>query len=125
MISRVLIAGVIAVCSVSLLMFFVEFFVPLSAKYNMDIYCRGTLLSMEEAGGLKEDKKAELAVKLAEAGFTNIRISGTEYARYGEKLNLFVEADYRYSTLKALFARETVVQKMCYNKTAVSRKVVN
>ncbi len=123
--SRVFVAGMIMVVSVSLLMFFIELFVPLSAKYSMDIYCRGALLGMEEAGGLTVEDRASLESGLTGAGFEDIRISGTDNAMQGGMLKLSVEAGYRYSKLKGLLTRSTVVQYMCYDKTAISRKVVN
>ncbi|NTV91418.1 MAG: hypothetical protein HGA22_13835 [Clostridiales bacterium] len=123
--SRIFTAGTVIVISAALLMFLVEFFIPVSAKYNMDICCRSALLGMENSGGLLPEEKTLLEQGLAGAGFENISITATENAKRGGRLNLLVEADYSYSRLRGLLLRKTEVVRMIYDKTALSRKVVN
>ncbi|NJD02982.1 MAG: hypothetical protein FIA99_10410 [Ruminiclostridium sp.] len=123
--SRVIVTGIILIIIVAMLVFSVEFFLPISIKGDMNILCRKTLLGMETAGGLKEDDRQELVTELQNIGFTNISVSGTQSAKQGEILNLRVEAEYGYSRLTMLFLREVHSLLMVYDKSSLSRKVVN
>ncbi len=123
--TRVIVTGIILVIIAAMLVFSVEFFLPLSMKSDMNILCRKALLQMETAGGLKEYDRQELVSELQERGFTNISTSGTQNAKQGELLNLRVEAQYEYSRLTMLFVRNVQIQRMVYNKSSLSRKVVN
>lgn len=123
--ARAIVTGIILVITASMLVFSVEFFLPLSAKGDMNILCRSTLLKMETAGGLTENDRQELENELANEGFTGITATGTQSARQGEILNLHVEAQYVHNRLTMLFSRETQVLGMVYDKSSLSRKVVN
>lgn len=123
--SRVIVTGIILIVIVAMLVFTVEFFLPLSMKSDMNILCRKTLLKMETAGGFTENDRQELVAELQNIGFSNISASGTQHARQGVTLNLRVEAQYDYSRLTMLFARNVHSQRMIYDKTSLSRKVVN
>ncbi len=120
-----LVAGIILVLSVSLLMYMVEFFVPLSAKGDMDMVCRSALLSMENSGGMSSAAKQVLKSELESMGLENVTITATENARQGELLTLRVEGDYTYSGINGFFSRGEVTRRMVYDKSTMSRKVVN
>lgn len=123
--SKVIVMGMVIVITTAILVFIVEFFVPLSMKSDMNFYCRNTLLKMEAGGGLTGQERLDLEIALSGEGFTNIYITGTDNSRQGEMLNLHVDADYSYSKLTALFSRTNVIQHMSYSMTTMSRKVVN
>ena len=123
--SRVFTTGIIAVAAVSLLVFSVEFFIPLAAKNRLDTRCRNALLAMESAGGLTESIADWLKESLVKDGFENVTVSGSQNARQGDRLNLTVRADYKYDKLTAWLTRKQVVQQMGYYRTAISRRVVN
>lgn len=123
--AKVIVTGVILVIMVSLLVYFVEFFLPLSAKADLDIACRDTLLRMENAGGLGGSMRDELREELETAGFANIVINAAPSVRQGERLTLHVEGDYRWNRFTDLFKREDQIIRMVYEKTTMSRKVVN
>lgn len=123
--ARAVVTGVILVIMVSLLVYFIEFFLPLSAKADLDIACRDSLLRMETGGGLDGDDRRELQEELESAGFTGIAINATASARQGERLTLHVEGDYSWNRLVDLFKREDRDIRMIYEKTTISRKVVN
>ena len=123
--SRVIVTGIILVIIVAMLVFAVEFFLPLSIKSDMNILCRRTLLKMETAGGLTENDRHELVTDLQDKGFLNITASGTQSAKQGEILNLHVEVQYNHSKLTMLFSREAQSLRMVYDKSSLSRKVVN
>lgn len=110
---------------VILLVYMIEFFIPLSARYNMNYICRKALLEVEVQGGLNVEIREYLQERLAAAGFTNISIEGTDSARYGGEVNLHVEADYVYNKLTGLFQRSDIVQHMSYIRTSIARRVVN
>mgnify|MGYP005841692065 CR=1 FL=1 len=123
--SRVVVSGVILVVIVALLAFTVEFFLPLSAKTDMNMLCRRAMLRMEVEGGMSEEIENDLISGLMEKGFDGINIDGTDMAKQGEDIRLVVEADYIYSKLTGLFTRTDMRQRMVYGKTSVARKVVN
>ncbi len=123
--SRVIVTGIIVLLIVAMLVFTVEFFLPLSMKGDMNILCRSTLLRMETAGGLSENERRELIMELQKKGFSNVSVSGTQNAKQGEVLNLRAEVRYNYSSLTRLFVRESHSQQMVYDKCSLSRKVVN
>lgn len=123
--SRVIVTGIILVIIVTMLVFTVEFFLPLSIKSDMNILCRRTLLKMETTGGLMENDRQELVKELGDMGFSNISATGTLSAKQGLVLNLKVEAEYKLSRLTALLTRKAYSQVMVYNKSVLSRKVVN
>ena len=123
--SRVIVTGLILIIIVAMLVFTVEFFLPLSIKGDMNILCRRTLLKMETAGGLAENDRQELVAELQSKGFSDISASGTQSAKQGEILNLRVEVQYDYNRLTMLFSREVHSLLMIYDKSSLSRKVVN
>lgn len=123
--SRVIVSGIIIIIMIAIFAFILEFFLPLSMKSDMNALCRNALLEMETNGGLMENNRQQLQTGLEKTGFVNISISGSGIVRLGEPLNLHVEADYKFSRLSALFRRIDVIQHMCYDKTSMSRKVVN
>lgn len=123
--SKVVISGIMMIVTVCVLVFVVEFFLPLAVKADMNVLCRNTLLKMEAEGGLAENERLGLQTELQDKGFEGISVSGTSSAKQGELLNLHVEADYRFNRLAALFSREDTVQHMGYDKVSMSRRVVN
>ncbi len=123
--AKVVISGFMLVVMAALLVFTVEFFLPLSAKSDMNVLCRSALLKMENEGGMSDSMKAGLKNELDSRGFENILINGTANAKQGSELNLHIEAEYRYSRLVSLFTRTAFTQHMIYEKTAMSRKVIN
>lgn len=122
---KVLVSGILLVVMMCILVFIVEFFLPLSVKADMNMLCRNTLLKMEADGGLSEAERLELQAGLEKRGLEAVAVSGTPYARQGEKLTLHVEAVYRYSRLASLFVRSETDQAMAYDRVSMSRKVVN
>lgn len=110
---------------VAFTVFIVEFFIPVSMKSDMNAYCRNAVMKMEIEGGLTAKIREELIQKMTKRGFRNITIAGSENAKYGEEMNLHVEADVEFSRLVPLFNRTMVVHRMVYDKTFVARKVVN
>lgn len=122
---RAVVTGVVIILIIALVVFAVELFVPISAKTDMNTYCRQALMQMEIEGGLSPASRQELAEKLADRGFENIQITADEWAALGGKLTLAVEADYKYSKLTAFFVRTEEVAHMVYKKTCIGRKVVN
>ena len=122
---RGIVLGIVFVFTVALVVMLIELFLPLSYKIEMDIECRKSLLAMEMEGRLQDSEKQSLKERLAKLGFTNITIYASENARQGQELRLRVEADYKYSKLTAFLTREEKVQRMIYDKTAVSRRLVN
>jgi hypothetical protein len=125
MAEKAAISAVIAVLFLVLAAALIEYFVPLSVYPDFMIDCRGTLLAMENEGGLNDSAKASLKSTLESRGFTNVSITGTAGAKLGERIILSVGADYSYSKIASLFSRQTSTQHMTYKKTAVSRKVIN
>ena len=123
--ARVVVTGIVFVIMTAILVFVVEFFLPLSMKSDMDIICRDTLLKMESAGGLTNNERNNMEDELAARGFQNVVANGTESARQGGSLRLHVETDYNYDKMTALFVSSLVTQHMSYDKTSMSRKVVN
>ncbi|MEN6317003.1 MAG: hypothetical protein ABFD25_22445 [Clostridiaceae bacterium] len=122
---KAIVTGIVLIIMVCMLVYLIEFFLPLSMKAELDMICRSTLLKMENAGGLSAAEKQNLRFELENRGLTGIIISGTANARQGSMLTLRVEGDYTYNRLVSLFKREDVKLRMVYNKASMSRKVVN
>jgi hypothetical protein len=122
---RAIVTGITIIIILVLTVFCVEFFVPLSAKIEMNICCRNALLSMEAQGELTGEKRQSLNDRLASAGFEGNAIEASSEVMYGEEINLHVEASYTYKKFTGLFSREDVTQCMIYDRTAISRRVVN
>ena len=123
--ARAIVTGIILVIIMAMLVFTVEFFLPLSAKSDMNIICRRALLKMESSGGLAANDRLELIEELGNKGFIDIDVAGTQNVKQGETLNLYVKAGYRHNKLTSLLTRENHVVLMIYNKSSLSRKVVN
>jgi len=123
--SKVVVTGVVLVILTALIVFLVEFFVPVSMKSDMNTFCRSVIMKMEIEGGLSAEVKAELIDKMRNRGFKNITVTGSEYAKYGDEMNLRVEADIEFSRLMHLFGRTSVAHRVVYDKTFIARKVVN
>lgn len=122
---KAVVSGIILIMMVTLLVFMVEFFLPLSMKADLDMLCRVTLLRMENAGGLSADEAQELQNELENKGLTDVIITATLNARQGSMLTLRAEGDYTYNKLTGLFKRENVKLRMVYHKASMSRKLVN
>ena len=120
-----LVTGIMLILVVFLLVYMVEFFIPLSAKGDMDMLCRNALLQMENAGGLSGSERMELKSGLEGAGLTGVIITATDNARQGGLLTLHVEGDYTYNGITGFLSRGEVTQRMVYDKSSMSRKVVN
>jgi hypothetical protein len=123
--AKAVVTGVVLVIMIFLLVFMVEYFVPLSAKSDFDIICRSALLKMETEGGLSDIAKENLISKLTERGFSNISVNASASAKQGEYLEINVRAEFEYTKLFSYANRGTVIQVMVYNRYATSRKVVN
>lgn len=123
--SKVVVSAITFILMITFLVFIVEFFVPLSVKAEMNIICRSTLLKMEIEGGLKGVDRDDLLLRMRDKGFINVIVEGTSQSKQGGKLELRVEADYRYNKLKGLFLRSYVTQHMVYKKSTIARKVIN
>lgn len=103
----------------------VEFFIPLSVKGDIDMLCRNALLQMENSGGLTASGRMALKSELEGMGLENVTISATENVRQGGLLTLRVEGDYTYSGITGFLNRGEVTLRMVYDKSTMSRKVVN
>lgn len=125
MAAKIVVFAIAFIFMVSMLVFCIEFFLPISMKADIDMMCRGVLLEMENAGGLSGDEAGKLCSKLEEMGLTDVVVTATENAMQGDKLTLKVEAVYTYSKLTAPLKRENTSVRMVYDKTAISRRVVN
>jgi len=125
MAERAILFAIMLVILVVFLVVLVEHFEPLSAKADMNAYCRNAMIKMEIEGGLKNNICSELEAALAARGFTNIVINAPVSVPYGERMTLSVQASYTYSKLTGVFTRENVTQEMSYVKTTTSRKVIN
>ncbi len=122
---RIVVFGVLTVVVIALVVMLVESFLPLSFKIEMNIECRKSLLEMESAGGLDNIGLNSLEERLSEKGFYNISITAPENAKQGDEIRLKVEADYKYSKFQSVFSRQDVVSHLIYDKTTMSRKVIN
>ncbi len=125
MVPKGLIIGISIVFMLSIVVFMVELFLPLSAKAELDLIGRKALLQMENNNGLSQADIQKYKDELRNLGFENIIITTTKDAKKGDELSLFIEAGYKYSKLSNLFARSDINQLMRYNKTSIARKVVN
>lgn len=122
---KAIVTGIVLIIMAVILVYMVEFFLPLSMKAGLDMACRSTLLKMENAGGLSASERQQLRSELEDKGLTDIVITATANARQGSMLTLRVEGDYTYNRLTSLFKREDVKLRLIYNKASMSRKVVN
>jgi len=125
MVGRLPVVVLIIILLLSVTLFFIEFFIPLSANFQFRAECRKILLMMEEKNQLTEDMRTELQDALTERDFIVISISAPHTARRGENLNLKVIADYKYNKLIGLFKRQEITQRMEFNKYTIARKVLN
>ncbi|MGI6668004.1 MAG: hypothetical protein ACOX4M_00645 [Acetivibrionales bacterium] len=122
---RPVVTGITLIFTVFLLVFLVEHFIPFSVKADMDMVCRRVLLRMENAGGLSDTDRQELREELEQKGFTGVAITASSGAKQGGLLTLRVEGDYTFSKITSLFKRNDVKYRFVYDKTSMSRKVVN
>jgi hypothetical protein len=123
--AKIAVTGIILVCFLALVVYMVELFIPISAGSDFKTECRNTLLKMELEGGLSAAAEEELKNRLILRGMSSMTIDGTESASLGEDLILSVQAEYRYSSISGIFAREDRLQKFRYDKRSISRVVVN
>lgn len=125
MIGKAPVIAVVMILSAAIFIFFLEFFIPLSANFQLRAECRNTLLKMEEKNEFTASMRSDLQDKLVDKGFTIISITNPHTARRGEALNLKVVVDYSYNKLTGIFRRTDVIERMVYDKYTVARKVLN
>lgn len=118
-------AGFLIVLIVIMVVYVVEFFIPLSAKADFDNYCRCALIRMEIAGGLEASNTSSLNNKLTARGFNSISINGTSSAKQGELLTIEVEAFYKYNKLVGFLSRIDTNVRMYYKKASIARRIIN
>ncbi len=123
--AKAIVFSVTLVIFTAMVVYTVELFIPLSAKSDMNTYCRKTLLKMEVEGGLSDTDENEAKAKLEEMGFSNIKIDAASNTKQGGEISLKVTADYTYSKLTGLFKRSKIEQRMIYDRVSIARKVVN
>jgi len=123
--SKAVVFGISIVFMIVLFISLVEFFLPISAKSDMDAICRKALLKMELNGGMTKEEKDNLTNALREKGFDAITIESSENVKYGEEISLYVEAYYSYSKLTNMFLRENLGQRMVYSRKSLSRRILN
>ncbi len=122
---KAVVFALVIIMLLSITVLLVELFVPLSAKLDMNMYCRETIIKMEIDGGITADNTAGLRERLEGRGFVNIQISGTEGAMQGDNLILHVEAEYCHNSLTGIFTRNLTHYRMVCEKYASVRKVIN
>src|SRR5690554_6669479 len=101
-----------------------EAFLPLNAKIEFDSICRGTIIKMEVNGGINDEIKQDVIGKL-EKKYMEVTVEGTENAGYGSDIMLRVKAKYKYSGLSGLFLRKENILDVSFEKSTVSRRVMN
>jgi len=122
---RAVVFGILFVFLFAMVVSIIEYFIPLNMKFEMNAFCRDALFSMETKGELKDEDRNQLIGRLSAAGFKNISVQASGESAYGGRVGLRVEADYEYSKLTGVFARQNVTQRMVFDKTVAVRKVVN
>lgn len=124
---RAIFNGIYFIFFIAIIVFILEFFIPISKNAEFKAECRKALLQMELDGGLTTSQKNQLKNSLESKGFTVVSISapvaGT--AKQGEKIDLRVQVIYEYNKLSNLFKRNNVEQTMNFNRTSIARKVIN
>lgn len=122
---RIIIYAVLIVFLFALAVAILEYFVPLSAKFDMNVLCRSYLMKLEIQGSLSAQDISSLAGSLAGRGFSNISVSTAGGSAQGSTVTLTVDADYTFSRLVSVFSRSSSTQHMTFSKTATVRKVAN
>jgi hypothetical protein len=125
MAAKTVITGISLIFTVFLLVFLVEYFIPLSVKADMDMVCRRMLLRMENAGGLSDADRQALREELEQKGLTGVAITASSGAKQGGLLTLHVEGYYNFRKITSLFTRNDTKYHFVYDKTSMSRKVAN
>lgn len=125
MIDRTVSTGFILIVLAAILMASVQFFVPLSAKSDFDSLCRAAMIKVESEGKLTEETRAILYCRLQERGFKDVEISGPESSQYGDFISLDVKASYQYHSLTKIFLAEVKNIDLAFNKSSISRRIVN
>ncbi|MEM1724709.1 MAG: hypothetical protein QXW71_02905 [Thermoplasmata archaeon] len=123
--AKVALTGFVIVTLLFITVATLNYFILLSAAHDFNTECRLILLTMEKNGGLTNQVKTELIAKLTNKGFESVTVNGTQSAAFGEQLTLSVSAFYRYKKAISFLQQANMYQYMTYNKTSVSRKVVN
>lgn len=123
--AKIALTGFVIVTLLFITVAVINYFVLLSAAHDFFTECRLVLLAMEKNGGLTNQMKTELISKLSNKGFTGVTVYGTQNAAFGQPLTLSVSALYRCKKAISFFQQADMYQYMTYDKTSVSRKVVN
>lgn len=124
MAGKFMITGFVMVCIVVIGISIVEMFVPVSINSSLKTDCRNALIRMEANGGMTQDIENTLEKQLQEKKLTDVVISGTYNAKYGEEINLEVSASYTWEPV-FLFFKGSDVLSIEYNRTSISRMVIN
>lgn len=126
MIEKVILWAISIIITLALLVYVVETVViPLDLNMKFRSDCRNTLLGMETTGTLSLSEENSLQTRLEAMGLSNINISGTTHAKYGDEITLYVSASYIYTPLTALFSRSETTVDFVYEKYSRSRHVFN
>lgn len=103
----------------------IELFIPLKLKIDFNDCCRQALIKAENNGGLTDEIRESLNDSLKNIGFENVQIICDSDVKKGDEINLKVYAEYERKKFEDLFNRENITDQYYYNKTTISRKVVN
>lgn len=122
---RAAVMCVVLVLLLFIIVGFIEYFIPLNAKFELNSTCRGTLMTIEQRGELSPSSKTDLENKLATLGFKNISINVTGGNAQGSSVTLEVKVDYQLSKLTNVLQRDLMTQPMAFKKTTTVRRVIN
>lgn len=125
-IDQVVVMGVLIVVLMALFVMTFDFMLPMLTKLQYDAICRKYVLIAEASNGLSEHEVNALKNELTQLGMKEIDVTcgGPNQVKRGEKNEFKVEADYAASWFISLFRREEKIQKMVFQQSFLSRKIV-
>ncbi|HBN85564.1 MAG TPA: hypothetical protein DDZ89_17170 [Clostridiales bacterium] len=122
--ARVVVTGVLLVFVLLIVVFMVEMLIPLSVYADFNESCRIALIRMEAIGGMTTEIEEDLSNRLRALNLTDIIITGTQHAKYGEVVRLQVTVAMKNHEMVSLFQRVLQYRYVTYDKTSISRRII-
>jgi hypothetical protein len=96
------------------------------SKINFDHACKNTLFQIDLDGGLTEENRQNLILRLTGSGYTNITVQGPSAVQYGEWISFRVTASSPIRSWNGFLSDENRRDmEFVYDQRILSRKIHN
>ena len=124
--TNTIVLSVVIVLLLSISVFLIELFIPISKKFEMNSICRKYLFIVEANGNLSAEEIEELTGSLEHIGLNDVSIEvDSDGSKFGDEVKFEVTAEFAHNSLANLFNRNIERMLIRYDRELTIRKIIN